>query len=275
MHRSGNPGLRPFCLLGRADRPSLVSLRGAPPRPARESHVEHPTRTRAAGRAPIPPGYKAGDYVPFKDRDPSNPSAIAGQWADPALQAQLTGHQAGRALTPQEQYRAIYGFDAPDRIEFASWGRRVLGYLIDTFLSAVFSIPLFLGYWALNDELEYETDSFGNRTLSDTTDVSSTTLAILVFGGLISLGFLVYNQFIRQGRTGYSLGKTAVGIKLIRISTIEPIGAGWCFLRFLAHYVDSLVCYLGWLWPLWDSRNQTLGDKIIGTVVIIEPDSAG
>ena len=37
---------------------------------------------------PIPPGYKPGDYIPFKDRDPDNPSAIAGQWADPALQAQ-------------------------------------------------------------------------------------------------------------------------------------------------------------------------------------------
>ena len=42
------------------------------------------------------------------------------------------------------------------------------------------------------------------------------------------------------------------------------------FLRQLAHVVDSLVCYLGWLWPLWDGRNQTLGDKIVGTVVIIQ-----
>ena len=153
---------------------------------------------------PIPPGYKAGDYIPFADRDPSNPSSIAGQWADPARQAQMHGQQDGRPLTPQEQYRAIYGNDAPDRIEFASWGRRVLGYLVDTFLHAVVSIPLFLGYWALVDELEYETDSLGNQTISDTTDVSDTTVAILVIGGLISLAFFIYNQFIRQGRTGYT-----------------------------------------------------------------------
>ena len=132
----------------------------------------------------------------------------------------------GRPLTPQEQYRAIYGHDAPDRIEFASWGRRVLGYLVDTFLGAVASIPLLLGYWALDDELEYETDAFGNQTISDTTDVSDTTIAILVIGGLISLVFLVYNTFIRQGRTGYSFGKTVVGIRLVKVSTGEPMGAG-------------------------------------------------
>ena len=77
---------------------------------------------------------------------------------------------------------------------------------------------------------------------------------------------------IRQGRTGYSLGKTVVGIRLVKVSTAQPMGAGLCFVRQIAHYVDSLVCYLGWFWPLWDSRNQTLADKIMNTVVIIQPD---
>ena len=35
-----------------------------------------------------------------------------------------------------------------------------------------------------------------------------------------------------------------------------------------------MVCYLGWLWPLWDRRNQTFADKIMNTVVIIQPDSS-
>ena len=49
------------------------------------------------------------------------------------------------------------------------------------------------------------------------------------------------------------------------------MGAGLCFVRQLAHIVDSLVCYLGWLWPLWDSRRQTLADKIMATVVVVQP----
>jgi hypothetical protein len=42
--------------------------------------------TRDEG-APVPEGYRPGDYVPYKDRDPSNPSSIAGQWADPVREA--------------------------------------------------------------------------------------------------------------------------------------------------------------------------------------------
>ena len=102
-------------------------------------------------------------------------------------------------------------------------------------------------------------------------DVSSATVALLVLGGLISLALLPLQQVIRQGRTGYSLGKTVVGIRLVGDLHRAADGRGLSFVRQLAHYVDSLVCYLGWLWPLWDARNQTLADKIMSTVVIIQP----
>ena len=223
---------------------------------------------------PIPPGYKPGDYVPFADRDPSNPSSIAGQWADPARQAQMHGQQAGRALTPQEQYRAIYGYDAPERVEFASWGRRVLGYLVDSFLSAVASIPLFVGYVMFvqdNPDADRRQRRPGRRRhhQRERRHRRDARPRRRHLPGLLHL-----QHVIRQGRTGYSLGKTAVGIRLVKVSTGQPMGAGLCFVRQLAHYVDSLVCYLGWLWPLWDSRNQTLADKIMNTVVVIQPDES-
>lgn len=216
---------------------------------------------------PIPPGYQPGDYVPFKDRDPSNPSSIAGQWADPARQAQQGG---GRPMTAQERYRAIYGVDAPDRVTYASWGRRVLGTVIDGFFGLVASIPLIVGYAMSYHDIGLRTDIHGNKVLDESTDVSAPALGMVLLGLVISAAFQIYNTVIRQGRTGYSLGKTAVGIRLVNEVSGQPMGALMCFVRQLAHYVDSLVCYLGWLWPLWDPKNQTLGDKIMGTVVIIQ-----
>ena len=219
---------------------------------------------------PIPPGYKPGDYIPFKDRDPANPSSIAGQWADPARQAQMSGQVAGRPLTAQERYRAIYGFDAPDRVTFASWGRRVLGTLVDGFLGLVASIPLIVGYVMSYHDIGLRTDINGNKVLDESTDVSAPALGMVFLGLAISIAFGIYNTVIRQGRTGYTFGKTAVGIRLVNETSGQPMGALMCFVRQIAHYVDSLVCYLGWLWPLWDAKNQTLGDKIMGTVVIIQ-----
>jgi len=209
-----------------------------------------------------PPGYRPGDYVPYKDRGPDYQPT----WTDPAVQAQ----QGGR-LSPQESYRAIYGYDAPMPTFYASWGRRVLGYLVDTVIASIFNIPVWVGYYQLVSGLDYETDAYGNKTVASTSEVSGTTIAVLVIGVVISLAFNVYNLLIRQGRTGYTFGKTVVGIKLVKISTGQPIGAGLSFVRQLAHIVDSLACYLGWLWPLWDSRRQTLADKMMGTVVVVQP----
>ncbi len=230
-----------------------------------------PTDEPGLDAAPIPPGYRAGDYVPFADRDPANPSSIAGQWADPARQAQVSGQAAGRTLTEEERYRAIYGYDAPMRVTYASWGRRVLGYLVDGFLGGVASIPLIIGWLMVVHDLQWRYDINGNEVIDhEATDVSNAAIGFLVLGIAISLAFFLYNSVVRQGRTGYSFGKTLVGIRLVKHSTGQPMGALLCFVRQIAHYVDSLVCYLGWLWPLWDTKRQTLADKIMGTVVVIQ-----
>src|SRR3954447_17303594 len=165
--------------------------------------------------APIPAGYRPGDYIPHKDRDPSNPTAVAGQWADPARQVQLSGHHSGHKMTAEEQYRAIYGYDAPDRVLYATWGRRVLGYLVDAFLGVVASIPLYVGYAMLVSETSWITDLDGRRQI-DSIDASPATIGMLVLGAVITLAFNIYNVVIRQGRTGYSLGKTVVGIRLVK-----------------------------------------------------------
>ena len=53
-----------------------------------------------------------------------------------------------------------------------------------------------------------------------------------------------------------------------RFGTGPPIGAGLAFVRYLLNIVNALPCYLGYLWPLWDSHRQTFADKIMSTYVI-------
>ena len=38
-------------------------------------------------------------------------------------------------------------------------------------------------------------------------------------------------------------------------------------LRELAHLLDTLSVFVGWLWPLWDSRRRTFADLLLGTEV--------
>jgi uncharacterized RDD family membrane protein YckC len=85
--------------------------------------------------------------------------------------------------------------------------------------------------------------------------------------GLISLGYWIWNM-IRQGRTGQSIGKSAMGTYLVRESDGQYIGGGLAIVRSLLHIVDVIPCFIGLLWPLWDAKKQTFADKIMGTVVV-------
>ncbi|MDX3192144.1 RDD family protein [Streptomyces sp. MN03-5084-2B] len=131
---------------------------------------------------------------------------------------------------------------------YANWGQRALAWLID--LSPILIIYLIGGLFSA---------------------IVGEAGPILVIGGLgwvAWIGWTIYNRWITQGNTGQSMGKRYAKIKLVREDTGQPVGPGMAFLRDLAHAVDSAVCYVGWLWPLWDDKSQTLSDKIVGTVVI-------
>jgi uncharacterized RDD family membrane protein YckC len=89
-------------------------------------------------------------------------------------------------------------------------------------------------------------------------------------GVLYLLALWIYNRWYRGGTTGYTIGRGVAGVKLVKESTGQPIGMGLAFVRDLAHIVDSLICYVGWLFPLWDAKRQTIADKIMSTVVLLE-----
>jgi uncharacterized RDD family membrane protein YckC len=159
------------------------------------------------------------------------------------------------------------GYAAPPPIyPYASWGRRVAAYLVDVLLSGVASIPLAIGYgWLI---ASVETTTYDDYTTTSEYTGGAGPIVLMVIGLAPAIGFWVWNICIRQGRTGYSLGKSNLGIRLVKESTGQPMGAGLSFVRQLAHYVDGLVCYLGYLWPLWDAKRQTFADKIMSVVVI-------
>lgn len=169
------------------------------------------------------------------------------------------------------------GFGAPAPVyDYAHWGKRVGGYLLDSLFTLLVSVPgyglLFGGIALGTRNMETYTDPYGVDHTTGDWDNAGTPLVILgavLF--LLPLAFFVWNTCLRQGRTGYSLGKGIVGIRLIGESTGQPVGGGMSFVRYLVHFLDSLACYLGWLWPLWDTKRQTFADKILSTVVVNQP----
>lgn len=84
---------------------------------------------------------------------------------------------------------------------------------------------------------------------------------------ILSIGWWAYLGY-KSGTTGVTFGRSIAKTKLISAETGQVIGTTNGILRQLAHIVDTIICYVGWLFPLWDAQRQTLADKIMKTVVV-------
>jgi uncharacterized RDD family membrane protein YckC len=87
-------------------------------------------------------------------------------------------------------------------------------------------------------------------------------------GWLLAFGWIIYNRSYLGGTTGQSISNKVLNIRLVSDETGQPIGMLMAFVRDICHLVDSIICYVGYLFPLWDAKRQTLADKIVKTVVI-------
>jgi uncharacterized RDD family membrane protein YckC len=96
-------------------------------------------------------------------------------------------------------------------------------------------------------------------------------LVLYVLILIASLGWTIYNRWYQAGTTGQSLGKKVLKLRLVSEETGQPIGMLMAFVRDICHIIDSVICFIGYLFPLWDAKRQTIADKIVKTVVIPAP----
>jgi len=150
--------------------------------------------------------------------------------------------------------------------QFAQWGTRVGGHIINGLVFALFAVPAIIAVFALPKEIEACTINDEPRLCEVPTSSSWAIIIALAVAGLIGFAVL-YSRMVST--TGQAWGHKTVGVRIVDARTGGNISAGKAFFRFLiGHWIDGLVCYLGYLWPLWDKQKQTFADKIFGTFSI-------
>lgn len=146
----------------------------------------------------------------------------------------------------------------------APWETRVWASWVDLMV-AVLVIAPFVGYAQVTAV---------PREYGDAVDLTPSGIAAAWAGILIALAVWSWNRYVRQARTGRSIGKRRQGLRVLDAEGRTPT-AGRLLVRDLAHVLDVLPACLGLLWPIWDRRRQTFADKIVGTVVVPATASAG
>lgn len=90
-----------------------------------------------------------------------------------------------------------------------------------------------------------------------------------LFGSLLSiLAGLAYYGYLEGSPSGQTIGKRAMNIRVIDYASGGAIGVPRALIRYVARFVSSIPCLLGYFWMLWDPEKQTWHDKLATTVVV-------
>jgi uncharacterized RDD family membrane protein YckC len=233
----------------------------------KEQHVSQPPGPNPYGGQPQQPyGYPQQQPPAYPQAGPYDQPAQPGGYPGFPQQSgyqQPYGQPYGGGAYPQP------GGPLPGMPPLASWGARVGATLLDGLI--VMLVPtglLIAGYAQFVAKLVDNQNACDDAGLSTcpAPQMPGSALALIGIGALLSLAAGLYLCY-REGKTGQTPGKKIVGIRLLREYDGSHLGFGLAFGRRLLHVLDSF-CYIGYLWPLWDSKNQTFADKCVHTVVI-------
>lgn len=158
-------------------------------------------------------------------------------------------------------------------VEVASWGRRFGAWILD---NIILGIPT--GIYAFGRVMSEFSDAGildgGEPSQSEINRITENMTDDMMMFGLIGMIIGALYFILMHGGLGRTLGKMAFGIKVIKDDG-SPCDMGAAFRRAVVYPIGGGVPYIGWLvtiinglWPLWDERHQSLGDKLGGTYVV-------
>jgi uncharacterized RDD family membrane protein YckC len=130
------------------------------------------------------------------------------------------------------------------RVELASPGSRLLAQVIDLF----WLLPLSVLLGAVAGFVNGGEMSLGGEMMAN------------LVGALIVLLFWAERQA--------TPGKLVLGLRIVDAETGDTPTMGRLTLRYVGYLISALPLGLGYLWALWDRRNQGWHDKMAGTLVV-------
>jgi uncharacterized RDD family membrane protein YckC len=101
------------------------------------------------------------------------------------------------------------------------------------------------------------------------TDATITT--IVIFVALLTYFALICYSALVLAMWAYGLtpGKYLLGIRVIKVDTGVPASFWRMALRqIIGQWVSAILCYLGFIWAIFDANKQGWHDKIAKTLVI-------
>ncbi|MER5355091.1 RDD family protein [Kitasatospora sp. NPDC002551] len=250
------------------------------------SYPPDPNNPYNQPQQPPQPGYGYPQQAP--------PAAGYGYPQQPPQQPQAAGYGY-----PQQQPPQAYGYQPmPGTIQanngyiniaqlgtvkIATMGQRFLARLIDALaITAVLTLVMALGLASalgiVKDaddcsQYNYGTISY-NDCIQQQNDAAAGLFATMMIMICVLSVFNLLYEWLMVSFAGATLGKLALGLRVVKENTGRTPGLGGGFIRFIIPVVGAFLCYIGtllvYLSPFFDNSGKLQGwhDRAAGTLVI-------
>jgi uncharacterized RDD family membrane protein YckC len=146
---------------------------------------------------------------------------------------------------------------------FADFGKRFAALILD-------SILLYFANWLLIDTLLgiHQPNRFVYGSQFDWAEYARvlSMYSIASYG----IGWMYYALMESSAYQG-TVGKVVLGIVVTDEQTGGRIGFGKATGRYFAKILSGIILGIGYLMMLWNKKEQTLHDKLAGTLVVQKP----
>ena len=180
-----------------------------------------------------------GDYTAIDNGTAPLPGTGGGTYSPYTAPAAAPGYAHAAVVNGQD-------------VVYAGFWKRYAAYFIDYILLTVVTLPLSM-------IINLTGAGSGNESVQ-----VALTLVVMLLSMVISIGY--YAGF-HASRGGATLGKMAVGIKVVR-GNGERISFLRAFCRYLATIVSSLILMIGFIMAAFTERKQALHDMMCDTLVV-------
>jgi uncharacterized RDD family membrane protein YckC len=163
---------------------------------------------------------------------------------------------------------AVAPVPAAGRYTLASWWSRVGAALIDGLIVTAGAILILLVFGSV-----FSVGFFAD----DQTGVAAVIVGLVLGSVAVAIVALLYAPLMMARTNGKTLGRMAVGIRVVRAKG-EPMTFAWAMLRevavkallfgILSSLTFGIASLADALWPLWDDENRALHDFLVDTRVV-------
>src|SRR5580692_6693363 len=228
---------------------------GTPPQPG------YGSQPQAGYGAPPQPGYGQPGYA----QPGYGQHGYAQPYGSPYQPYPGSGYQYGPGKDPT----------------LAEWWQRLLGRMIDWVIVGVISSPLWIpAFTTYINKLRSISNQYGGNLNTPAAQTAINHAGGHLFGrlflaGLVAAVLMFAYDWVQHGLWGRTLGKRALGTKVVSASDRSKVSGGAAGGRAavfalppIVPLVGGLFALLNELWLLWDRQRQCLHDKAAKTVVI-------